>query len=121
MARDPAIDSLVPPADEQRSNRGDNGVQPGGHPPLDAAKIRLGGLLILPGREQQRHVDGHTGKDALLDGRQALVRPGDLDENMRSLRPGMQRLGLLNGGIRIAGQQRETSRETQPSTPSVRA
>ena len=101
-----ARDRGVPAADEHRSHGADVGIQPGVDAPLDAAQVRLGGRHVLLAGEQQGHVDRHAGEDRLLDGGQAFLGAGNLDEQVGPRRPGVQFLGRGEGAGRVVGQQR---------------
>jgi hypothetical protein len=60
----------------------------------------------LLGGEQQGHVDRNPGEDDLLDGGQALRGPGYLDEQVGAVGLRVQRLGLLDRGCSVIGEQR---------------
>ena len=100
-----AHDRGVPAADEHRGDGADLGLEPGLDAPLDAAQECLGRRQVVLAGEQQGDVDRHAGKDRLLDGRQAFRGARDLDEQIRSPRPGEQLFGRGEGAGRVVGQQ----------------
>ena len=67
LGRHLVLDRDVPAADEERRDRLDLRIEPGGDAPLDAAQVRLGDGEVLLAREQQRDVDRHAGEDRFLD------------------------------------------------------
>ena len=70
-------------------------------------------------REQEGHVDGHPGEDRLLDGGQALLGTGNLDEQVGAARPRVQ---VPRGGESARGVVRQERRDLQrhPSVHAVR-
>jgi hypothetical protein len=71
--------------------------------------------------EQQRDIDGNAGEDRLLDCRQALPGAGYLDEEVGPTGSIVEGFGRRKGARRVVASKVETSRDTQPSTPSVRS
>ena len=57
-------------------------------------------------REDQRDVDGDAGGDRLLDRGQALVRGGDLDQQVRAVDQAVQALGLVDRGLGVVREVR---------------
>ncbi len=74
--------------------------QGGGH------LVGFGRCFILFRGEQQRHVDRDPGIHAFLNGGQALGGSRDLDEQVAPGAPAAQGRGLLDGALRVVGQQR---------------
>ena len=110
----------VPAADEDRGDRADIGVEPGGDAPLDAAMIGLRRRHVVLAREQQRHVDRDAGEDRLLDRRQALLGAGNLDQKVRPAGAAVQVLGHGQRALGIVGQQRRHL-ERHPAVDAVGA
>ena len=115
-------DRDIPAADEERGDRGDGRVQPRRDAPLDAAQVGFGRRDILLAREQQRDVDRNAGEDRRLDGRQSFRGAGNLDEEVGlAARAGGDRARPPACCLVSWARRGETSSDTQPSTPSVRA
>ena len=74
--------------------------QGGGH------LVGFGRCFILFRGEQQRHVDRDPGIHAFLNGGQALGGSRDLDEQVAPGALAAQGRGLLDGALRVVGQQR---------------
>jgi hypothetical protein len=69
--------------------------------------------------EEKRDVHGDAREDRLLDRGQALLRPGDLDEEV--VAPGLlvQRLRGFDGALRVVGEERRDL-ERDPAVDAVR-
>ena len=87
----------VPAADEERGDRFDLRIEPRGQAPFNSAQIGIGRGDVVLSREQQRHVDGDTVEDRLLDRRNAMRRARNLDEEVRTRCPSMQASGSAYG------------------------
>ena len=109
----------VPAADEERRDGGDVGVQPRRHASLDPPDVRLRRGEVLLAREEERHVHRDAGEDRLLDRRHALAGPGDLDEQIRPLRPRMELLGRRHRPRRVVSERRREL-ERHPAVDAVR-
>jgi hypothetical protein len=73
---------------------------------LQAADVRLDHRLVPVEREDERHVDGLRGGDAVLDRREPGHGAGDLDEQVRPLDLRVQAHGLLVGRLALVGERR---------------
>ena len=99
-------DGGVPAADEHRSDRADIWIEACRDTPLDAAQERLGGCEVMLAREQQRHVDGHSGEDRLFDGGQAFSSSWNLDQEVAAaFGADEERLRGDDGARRVVGEQ----------------
>jgi hypothetical protein len=72
--------------------------------PLDTAEERLGSRHVVLARKQKGDVDGHPGEDRFLDGREAFLRAGDLDQQVGSPCLRVQMLGCHDGAGRVVRQ-----------------
>src|SRR5205823_469128 len=77
------------------------GIEAGGDASLDAADVRLRCGDVLLAREEEGYVHRHTREDRLLDGRDALRRAGDLDEEVRATGARMQVPRGGDGALRV--------------------
>ena len=114
-----ARDRDVPAAHEERRDGTDVRVETRRHPALDAAHVGLRGGDVLLAREEQRYVDRHPSEDRLLDRRDALARPRDLDEEVRPRPARVQCLRRRHRPRRVVGERRRQL-ERHPAVDAVR-
>jgi hypothetical protein len=94
-------------------------IEAGGGASLDTTDVRLRRGDVLLAREEERHVHRDAGEDRLLDGRDALGRAGDLDEEVRAAGAAVQVSRGGDGALRVV---REIGRDLEryPAVDTVR-
>ena len=104
---EPLVGLGVDARHEERGDGGDAGrVAAALDEPLQAADVGLGDLAVALEREDQRDVDGDPARDRLLDRRQALLRGGDLHEQVRAVDQLVEVRGLLDRALGVVGEVR---------------
>ena len=76
-------DCYVPTADKHRSHRIHNRIEACRNATFYSAEVCFSGRKILLGREEQSHIDWHTGKNRLFNSRKTLLGARNLDEDIR--------------------------------------
>ena len=94
---------LVPARHEHRRHRSDGRVEPALDPSLQTSEVGVSSRPVVVRREQQRDVDGDPRGDALLDRWQPFPRARDLDEQIRTIGPAVERCRRVHRAGGVAG------------------